>query len=86
MNKNIKNWIIKPIRATVFADRDAYYWIQSKLGLGNYQMAALVWAKGLIIGLLIGAFLLWAQTSTNQYIHWFCLILDNMKEELKLFS
>ena len=58
MNKNIKNWIIKPIRATVFADRDAYYWIQSKLGLGNYQMAALVWAKGLIIGLLIGEFLL----------------------------
>ena len=50
--------MIKPIRATVFADRDAYYWIQSKLGLGNYQMAALVWAKGLIIGLLIGAFLL----------------------------
>ncbi len=58
VNKSIKNWIIRPIRATVFADRDAYYWIQRKLGLGNYQMAALVWAKGLIIGLLIGAFFL----------------------------
>ena len=58
MNKSIKKWIVKPIRATVFADRDAYYWIQNKLGLGNYQMAALVWAKRLIIGLLIGAFFL----------------------------
>ena len=42
MNKSIKNWIIKPIRATAFANRDTYYWIQRKLGLGNYQMAALV--------------------------------------------
>ena len=58
MNRHTNNWIIKLIRATVFADRDAYYWIQSKLGLGNYQMAALVWAKGLIIGLLIGTFFL----------------------------
>ena len=66
VNKTIRNWIIKPIRATVFADRDAYYWIQSKLGLGNYQMAALVWAKGLIIGLLVGGFFLWSQASTDQ--------------------
>ena len=58
MNRHTNNWIIKLIRSTVFADRDAYYWIQSKLGLGNYQMAALVWAKGLIIGLLIGTFFL----------------------------
>ena len=66
VNKTIRNWIVKPIRATVFADRDAYYWIQSKLGLGNYQMADLVWAKGLIIGLLVGWIFLWSQLLIDQ--------------------
>ena len=50
----MKNWIVKCIRAVVFADRDAFLWIQNKLGFSTYQMAALTWFKGLIIGLLLG--------------------------------
>ena len=50
----LKNWIVKPIRAVVFADRDAFLWIQHKLGLSNYQMAVLAWVKGIVIGLLLG--------------------------------
>ncbi|WP_066907085.1 MULTISPECIES: hypothetical protein [unclassified Synechococcus] len=51
-------WIIRPIRAAFFADEQAFNWIQKKLGLSNYQMAALVWLKGLILGLLLGWWLL----------------------------
>ncbi|QNI53579.1 hypothetical protein SynBIOSE41_01055 [Synechococcus sp. BIOS-E4-1] len=51
-------WIIRPIRAVFFADEQAFNWIQKKLGLSNYQMAALVWLKGLILGLLLGWWLL----------------------------
>ena len=51
-------WIVRPIRAVFFADEQAFNWIQKKLGLSNYQMAALVWLKGLIIGLLLGWWLL----------------------------
>ena len=35
-------WIIRPIRAVFFADEQAFNWIQTKLGLSNDQMAALV--------------------------------------------
>ena len=31
--------------------------LKKKLGLSEYQMAALVWVKGLVIGLLLGCFL-----------------------------
>ncbi len=41
----MKNWIVKSIRAVVFADRDAFLWIQHKLGFSGYQMAALAWLK-----------------------------------------
>ena len=51
-------WIVRPIRAVFFADEQALSWIQKKLGLSNYQMAALIWLKGLIIGLLLGWWLL----------------------------
>tara|TARA_B100000073_G_scaffold53970_1_gene39780 strand:- start:206 stop:439 length:234 start_codon:yes stop_codon:yes gene_type:complete len=53
----LMEWIIRPIRAVFFADGHAFNWIQKKLGLSNYQMAALVWLKGLTIGLLLGRWL-----------------------------
>ncbi len=52
------DWLVRPIRAVFFADEQAFNWIQKKLGLSNYQMACLVWVKGLIIGLLLGWWLL----------------------------
>ena len=50
-------WIVRHIRAVLFADEQAFLWIKKKLGLTEYQMAALVWVKGLLIGLLLGFFL-----------------------------
>ena len=47
----------RPVKALLFADKKVFYWIKDKLGLSEYQMAALVWVKGLIIGLLIGCVL-----------------------------
>ena len=47
----------RPIKALLYADKDAFYWVKNKLGLTEYQMAALVWVKGLVIGLLLGYFL-----------------------------
>ena len=47
----------RPVKAMLFADKKVFYWIKDKLGLSEYQMASLVWVKGLIIGLLIGYFL-----------------------------
>ena len=43
-----------PLKALVGADRDAYFWIKKKLGLGEYQMGVLVWFSALILGILIG--------------------------------
>ena len=47
----------KPVRTLVFADKKVFFWIKGKLGLSDYQMAALVWLKGLVIGLVLGAWL-----------------------------
>ena len=47
----------RPIMALLYADKDAFYWVKTKLGLTEYQMAALVWVKGVIVGLLLGFFL-----------------------------
>ena len=47
----------KPVRTVVFADKKVFFWIKRKLGLSEYQMAALVWMKGLVIGVLLGAWL-----------------------------
>ena len=47
----------RPVKALLFADKKVFYWIKAKLGLSEYQMAALVWVKGIVIGLLIGYFL-----------------------------
>ena len=41
----------------MFADKKAFYWIKEKLGLSEYQMAALVWVLGLVVGLLLAFFL-----------------------------
>ena len=48
----------KPIRALLFADKKVFFWIKEKFGVSEYQMAALVWLKGLILGLLLGWWLL----------------------------
>ena len=54
----MKSWTVKSIRLVVFADEQAFLWIKKKLGLTEYQMAALVWVKGIVIGLLLGWWLL----------------------------
>ena len=46
-----------PLKAVVGADRDAYFWIKKKFGLGEYQMGALIWFSGLIIGILLGVWI-----------------------------
>ena len=48
----------KPVRALLFADKKVFCWIKETFGLSEYQMAALVWLKGLILGLLLGWWLL----------------------------
>ena len=48
----------KPVRALLFADKKVFFCIKGKFGLSEYQMAALVWLKGLILGLLLGWWLL----------------------------
>ena len=48
----------KPVRALLFAYKKVFFWIKVKFGLSEYQMAALVWLKGLILGLLLGWWLL----------------------------
>ena len=52
------DWIVRPIRADFFTDEQTFLWVKNKLDLTEYQMAALVWVKGPIIGLLISSFLL----------------------------
>ena len=49
----MKSWIVWPIHAVVFADEQAFLWIKKKFGLTEYQMVALVWMKGLVIGVLL---------------------------------
>ena len=52
-----KSMTKNPFKALVGADRDAYFWIKKKLGLGEYQIAVLVWFSGLIIGILLGVWI-----------------------------
>ena len=60
----LMNWrrdglvVWKPVRALLFADQKVFFWIKGKFGLSEYQMAALAWLKGLILGLLLGWWLL----------------------------
>ena len=48
----------KPVRALLFADKKVFFWIKGKLGLSEYKMAALVWLMGVILGLVLGWWLL----------------------------
>ena len=36
----------KPVRTLLFADKKVFFWIKDRLGLSDYQMAALIWLKG----------------------------------------
>ena len=47
----------KPVRTLLFADKKVFFWIKDRLGLSDYQMAALLWLKGLVIGVLLGVWL-----------------------------
>ena len=47
----------RPVKALLFADKKVFYWIKEKLCLSEYQMAALVWIKGVIVGLLLAFFM-----------------------------
>ena len=47
----------KPVQAVLHADKKVFFWIKGKLGLSEYQMAALAWLKGLILGFLLAYFL-----------------------------
>ena len=46
-----------PLKTLVGVDRDAYFLIKNRLGLSEYQMGALVWFSGLIIGILLGVWI-----------------------------
>ena len=50
--------VCRPVKALLFADKKAIYSIKNKLDLSEYQMTSLVWVKGLVIGLLLGWWLL----------------------------
>ena len=39
----------KPVHALLFTDQKVFFWIKEKFGLSEYQMAALVWLKGLFL-------------------------------------
>ena len=55
MNRKRDGLVIwRPIKALLYADLDVFYWIKYKLGLTEYQMAALAWVKGIVLGLLLG--------------------------------
>ena len=47
----------KLVRTLLFADKKVSFWIKDRLGLSDYQMAALLWLKGLVIGVLLGVLL-----------------------------
>ena len=40
-----------------FADKKVFFWIKDKLSLSDYQIAALLWLKGLVTGVLLGVWL-----------------------------
>ena len=43
-----------PLQVLVKEDRNAYFWIKKKLNLSEYQMGALVFFAGLILGIVLG--------------------------------
>ena len=59
----------KPVRALLFADKKVFFWIKGKLGLSDYQMAALVWLMGVILGLLLRWWVISLETSSQAWLH-----------------
>ena len=55
----------KPIHTLLFADKKVFFWIKDKLGLSDYQMAALLWLKGLVTGALLGLVVLTGPLGMN---------------------
>ena len=47
----------RPVQAFLSADKKVFFWVKGKLGLTEYQMAALVWLIGIVSGLVISYFL-----------------------------
>ena len=41
--------IWRPIKALLYADKDAFYWFKNKLGLSEYQMGRLGLGEGLVV-------------------------------------
>ena len=56
-NLALKPMTKNPFKSLVGADRDAYFWIKRKLGLGEYQMGVLVWFTAFVIGILLGVWI-----------------------------
>ena len=59
----------KPVRALLFADKKVFFWVKGKFELSGYNMAALAWLKGLILGLLLGWWLLWLESGRQAFKH-----------------
>ena len=47
----------KPVYTLLFADKKVFVWIKDRLGLSDYQMAALLWLTGLAMSVLLGVWL-----------------------------
>ena len=47
----------KPVHTLLFADKKVFVWIKDRLGLSDYQMAALLWLTGLAMSVLLGVWL-----------------------------
>ena len=47
----------KPVHTLLFPDKKVFVWIKDRLGLSDYQMAALLWLTGLVISVLLGVLL-----------------------------
>ena len=59
MTGQVRNGLVvwRPFQAVLFADKKVFFWIKEKLGLSEFQMAALAWLKGLILGFLLAYWL-----------------------------
>ena len=59
MTGQFRNGLVvwRPFQEVLFADKKVFFWIKEKLGLSEFQMAALAWLKGLILGFLLAYWL-----------------------------
>ena len=56
-HESLRSMPKNPLNALVKEDRNTYFWIKKKLHLSEYQMGALVWLSGLILGIVLGVWL-----------------------------